>query len=73
MSACGPSRQMPMPCLCVRFQGIAEVGRPLARAGHGAIDPGHRPESHVAVAKPVSASVSVQASPFRCIALRELW
>jgi hypothetical protein len=32
---------------------------------------GHRTESHVAIAKPVSASL--QVSPFRCISLRELW
>ena len=28
-SGSGTSRQMPMPCLCVRFRGIAEVGQAI--------------------------------------------
>ena len=35
----GPSRQMAMPCLRVRFRGIAEVDRRALPAGHDAIDP----------------------------------
>ena len=38
-AAFGPSRQIPVLCLYVRFRGIAEVDRGALPAGHDAIDP----------------------------------